>query len=170
MLTLFKKGSSRWLLGQEPQASEHQKSSLSVPTKEQVGLSVHWHMMYKHIIFTHLSLLPLSDLLYCSHRRVVSWCDPALTAQRPLPFLQSQWWPDCPHSDHDHTRLKRDYPGCQGIWCVVVTLSCADWALCFLLVLQCFTTDPHCRTWNQQGSLGFITYLKVEILRGKECV
>lgn len=129
-----------------------------------------WRMMHKHNIFTRFSLLPLSYLLYRSHRRVVSWCDPALTAQRPLSVLQSQWWPARPHSDHDHKRLKRDYPGCQGIWCVVVFFSCADWSLCFLLELQCFTTDPHCHGWNQQGSLGFITYLTVVILRGKEGV
>lgn len=121
-------------------------------------------------IFTHLSLLPLSNLLYCSHRRVVSWCDPALTAQRPLPILQSQWWPDSPHSDNDHTRLKRDYPGCQDIRCVVEFFLVQTDSSASCLYYKCFTTDPHCRTWNQQGSLCFITYLKVEILRGKECV
>lgn len=56
MLILLKQGSSRWLPGQEPQASEHQKSSLSVPAKEQVGLPVndYWRMMYRHF---HSSLI-----------------------------------------------------------------------------------------------------------------
>lgn len=50
-----------------------------------------------------------------SHRCVVSWSHPALPAQWPLPVLQSQWWPDCSHSDHDYTRLQRNHSGCQGI-------------------------------------------------------
>lgn len=40
MLLFFIEGSSRWRQGLELQASEHQKSSLSVPTKEQVSTSL----------------------------------------------------------------------------------------------------------------------------------
>lgn len=68
----------------------------------------------------HYCTLPCLIILHCSHRHVVSWCDPALTAQWSLPILQGQRRPDRSYSDHDHTGLQRDHPGCQIIWCVLV--------------------------------------------------
>lgn len=71
----------------------------------------------------------------CSDRRVVGRGDPALVAQRALPFFQGRRWPHCSQPNHDDPRLQRDHPGCQDIRFV--------FQMRFIFTVILFSRDPH---------------------------